>query len=94
MMKENDTPMSVVIQQSPDSRLLLEDSHNDEGLNWGNAKPPCKDELSWVKSFGRYLDFNPELGKLSERVSLEIANLKQATRIIGSGSFSMLNKER
>ncbi len=82
MMKENDMPMSMVVQPSPDSGLLLEDSLADKELNWGNAKPPSRNELSWVKSFGRYPDFNPEIGKLSGRVSLQIANLKQATRII------------
>ena len=49
---------------------------------WGNAKPPTVSELSWIKDFGAYPNFNPSKGKLSRRVHLEIANLKQATQII------------
>ena len=49
---------------------------------WGNAKPPTAEELSWIKAFGRYPKFDPTTGKLSRRLRLEIANLKEATRII------------
>jgi len=49
---------------------------------WGNAKPPTPQELDWAKSFGRYPDFDPNAARLSSRLKLEIANLKEATRII------------
>lgn len=49
---------------------------------WGNAKPPSTEELLWIKSFGRYPGFDPYRGKISERITLTEANLKEATRII------------
>lgn len=49
---------------------------------WGNAKPPSPRELAWVKSFGKYPGFEPGAAKLSERLRLEVADLKQATRIV------------
>lgn len=51
-------------------------------INWGNARPPSAEEMQWIKGFGKYPDFDPRNGKISKRLSLEIANLKQATRII------------
>jgi hypothetical protein len=52
------------------------------GWFWGNAKPPRQEELEWIESFGKYMDYDPTLGKLSARLSLEVANLRQATQII------------
>jgi len=49
---------------------------------WGNAKPPTVDELAWIESFGRYPNIDPSSGNLSKRVTLAVADLKQATRII------------
>lgn len=54
----------------------------NEVLNWGNAKAPTQKELLWIKSFGRYPHFSPESNKLSKRISIRLADLKQATRII------------
>ena len=60
------------------------DSLPDAGsdLNWGNAKPPSPAEAVWIDSFGQYPSFDLTRGKISTRVSLKIADLKQATRII------------
>jgi len=49
---------------------------------WGNAKPPSTSELKWIRSFGKYPGFNPSKGKLSARLDIQEANLKEATRII------------
>jgi hypothetical protein len=49
---------------------------------WGNAKPPTQRELEWIESFGKYMDYDPSLGKLSARLSLEVASLRQATQVI------------
>lgn len=68
--------------QLSEGNTLFENSLVGEELNWGNAKPPTRNELLWIKSFGRYPDFNPDIDKLSKRISLKIADLKQATRII------------
>jgi hypothetical protein len=63
-------------------------SSNDELLreihrfDWGNAKPPAPEEMSWILSFGKYPDFDPAAAAISKRLSLTIANLKEATRLI------------
>jgi len=49
---------------------------------WGNAKPPSVEEMAWIETFGRYPNIDPDKGNLSKRVSLSVADLKQATRII------------
>ena len=49
---------------------------------WFNYNPPSFEEMEWIKSFGIYKNFDPNDGKLSDRLTLEIANLKEATRII------------
>jgi hypothetical protein len=49
---------------------------------WGNAKPPSVEEMAWIESFGRYPKVDPSKGNLSKRVTLAVADLKQATRII------------
>jgi len=49
---------------------------------WFNYKPPTVAELQWIKSFGRYSNFDPNKGNLRDRLNLKIANLKEATRII------------
>lgn len=51
-------------------------------FDWGNANPPTVNEMRQIRSFGKYPDFDYMNGKVSERVSLRIADLKQATRII------------
>lgn len=52
------------------------------GIDWGNATPPSSSEMVWIRSFGEYPEFDPDAGRISQRVSLEIANLKAATRIV------------
>ena len=49
---------------------------------WFNYKPPSTAELDWIRGFGEYPNFDAHSGKLSDRLTLEIANLKEATRII------------
>lgn len=51
-------------------------------LKWGNYKPPSEDEVLWIRNFGRYKEPDKVESKLRNRVSLQIANLKQATRIV------------
>jgi hypothetical protein len=61
---------------------LLDVSVEFPNLNWGNAKPPSRSEMDWIRRFGRYPDYEPGKGKLSTRLTLEVADLKLATRII------------
>jgi hypothetical protein len=71
----------VPLIQSP--LISLQEMENiDSFLNWGNYKPPTKAEWDWIKLFGKYPDFDPSLGRMSERVTIEVADLKLATRII------------
>lgn len=49
---------------------------------WFNYNPPNASELEWIGNFGEYPDFDPNAGKLTDRLTLEVANLKEATRII------------
>ena len=69
---------------APSSNRLFgtEEASGLEKRFWGNAKPPTTNELAWIKSFGHYPDFAPNHGKLSKRLTLQVANLKQATRVI------------
>jgi hypothetical protein len=64
--------------------LFLHGTDAPEGNKsiWGNAKPPTPAEMEWIDSFGRYPDFDSSRGSPSKRVSLTVADLKQATRII------------
>lgn len=49
---------------------------------WGNAKLPTPAEMAVISEFGSYPDFDSGGGTLSGRLGLEVANLRQATRII------------
>lgn len=57
-------------------------SYGDRPTFWGNATPPTPSEWAWIRSFGRYPNFDPSAGKLSTRLTLHEANLREATRII------------
>ncbi|HEX8139331.1 MAG TPA: hypothetical protein VF544_17345 [Pyrinomonadaceae bacterium] len=82
MSEETRTTTNLTLDNLAGGNTLFDNPLSDEELNWGNAKSPTRKELLWIKSFGRYPDFDPAAGKLSKRVSLKIADLKQATRII------------
>ena len=82
MPEETQTTINLTSDNLLGGSPLFECPFPDEELNWGNAKPPARKELLWIKSFGRYPNFDPDADKLSSRVSLKIADLKQATRII------------
>ena len=56
---------------------------------WFNYNPPTSQEMQWIKNFGKYVNFNPNKGKLKDRLTLEIANLKEATRISWGSARSM-----
>jgi len=49
---------------------------------WFNYSPPDESELEKIKNFARYPDFDPNAGKLSKRLTLEIAEIKGATRML------------
>jgi len=49
---------------------------------WFNYNPPDESELERIENFGRYPDFDPNVGKLSKRLTLEIAEIKEATRML------------
>ncbi len=49
-------------------------------INWGNTKPPTASEFRQLQEFGRWEDHGD--GKLPDRITLEVANLKEATRVI------------
>jgi hypothetical protein len=55
---------------------------SERPIFWGNAAPPTPPEWAWIRSFGRYPDFDPSAGKLSARLTLREASLREATRII------------
>jgi len=54
----------------------------DTKKGWFNYNPPDDSEKETIKNFGHYPDFDPDRGKLSKRLSLELAETKEATRII------------
>jgi hypothetical protein len=81
-MSENNTILDIELSNDLQSSFFSEIPLTDENLNWGNAKSPTQKEMLWIKSFGQYPRFSAELGKLSLRVSIKVADLKQATRII------------
>lgn len=68
-------------RRDPDSVSAV-DTQTTAQTFWGNAKPPSASEMAWIRSFGRYPAFDAGRGKLSGRLSLEVADLKQATQII------------
>ena len=55
---------------------------DDLGYSWGKSLPPTAEELEKIKVFGKYENFSDTGIKISDRVTLEIAVLKEATRIV------------
>ena len=49
---------------------------------WKPYNIPDHIQLEWIKSFGQLINFDPSKGKLSKRLTLKIANLKQSSLII------------
>lgn len=49
---------------------------------WFNTNPPDSSELNWIEKFGKYPNFCAEGTSIKNRLRLEKANLKEATRII------------
>ena len=81
--RDSKTSPRLASDTSSSSRLFGPEEAGGIGKRfWGSAKPPTTDELAWIKSFGHYPDFAPNQGKLSKRLTLHVANLKEATRII------------
>ena len=54
----------------------------DTKKGWFNYNPPDEQEKEEIKNFGKYPDFDPDAGKLSKRLTLEVAETKEATRIV------------
>lgn len=87
-MEENVVVLSVqpvldgVDLASVSSRHIRHVTPSDRPTFWGNAAPPTASEWEWIKLFGRYPDFDPSAGKLSARLILHEANLREATRVI------------
>jgi len=54
----------------------------DTKKGWFNYNPPDEQEKKEIKIFGQYPDFDPDAGKLSKRLTLEVAETKEATRIV------------
>lgn len=54
----------------------------DTKKGWFNYNPPDEEEKKEIKNFGQYPDFDPDAGKLSKRLTLEVAETKAATRIV------------
>ena len=54
----------------------------DTKKGWFNYNPPDDSEKEEIKKFGHYPDFDPDDGKLSKRLTLEVAETKEATRIV------------
>ena len=55
---------------------------SDDKYVWGKALAPTEEELEKIKAFGQYDNFDPTTGKLSDRISLELAPLNTATRVV------------
>jgi hypothetical protein len=54
----------------------------EPALKWGNYKTPSDAEIELISHFGNYDNFDILEGKISDRLSIEIANLKEATHVI------------
>jgi hypothetical protein len=83
--KDEGSPRLANAQNADGAHLFQPESlvGSTEAKNvWGNAKPPTVEEMAWIESFGRYPNVDPAKGNLSKRVTLSVADLKQATRII------------
>ena len=49
---------------------------------WKPYNIPSETELEWIEKFGRFQNFDATKGKLSKRLSLRLANLKESSLII------------
>ena len=49
---------------------------------WKPYNIPSYSELKWIKEFGRFQNFDASMGKLSTRLSLRLADLKESSLII------------
>ena len=49
---------------------------------WKPYNVPTDEEREWIENFGRLQNFDPSNGKLSKRLTLEIAPLKESSLII------------
>ena len=49
---------------------------------WKPYNIPTDSEMKWIENFGRLENFSPKKEKLSKRLTLEVANLKESSLII------------
>ncbi len=49
---------------------------------WKPYNVPTDEEREWIENFGQFQNFDPSNGKLSKRLTLEIAPLKESSLII------------
>ena len=49
---------------------------------WSPYNIPSDAELEWIDNFGQLQKFDPSKGKLSKRLSLQLADLKESSKII------------
>ena len=49
---------------------------------WSPYNIPSDTELEWIENFGQLQEFDPSKGKLSKRLTLKIADLKESNLII------------
>ena len=49
---------------------------------WKPYNVPTPQEMQWIESFGRLQNFDPTIDKLSKRLTLEIAPLKESSLVI------------
>ena len=75
-------PVQPVLDGADVSTVNSYGTMSERPIFWGNATPPTPSEWAWIRAFGRYPDFDPSAGKLSARLTLREANLREATRII------------
>ncbi len=78
--KQSEAHLTLVATPRRTSRLMTPDGIPLDDAFWGNARPPTVAEIKQIRTFGRWK--KRAAGKLSDRVSLEVANLREATRVI------------
>ncbi len=73
-------------KENPEKRQLhiqrYVQKNSAETRFWKPYNIPTDAEMEWIENFGQLPDFNPSKGKLSKRLILKIADLKESNLII------------
>ena len=73
-------------EENPENRQLhiqkYVQKNSAQTKYWKPYNIPTESELEWIDNFGRFQEFNPSKGKLSKRLTLKIAPLKESNLVI------------